>query len=137
MDKAAGVTPASSCRLTIRLPQRDVEFVKEYARAHGLTVTEVIGRYLKRLRELEQHSPSPALEAISGLVPSGVDVKEEYRRHLECKGVSDLRGALPATRSFPGRDAVREATALWLAEEQRMALGCELVPRHLTPPSSE
>lgn len=72
-------------KLTIRLPQRDVEFVKDYARAHGLTVTEVIDRYLRRMRELEHYSPSPALEAISGLVPSDVDAEEEYRRHLQQK----------------------------------------------------
>ncbi len=72
-------------KLTIRLPQRDVEFVKVYARAHGLTVTEVIDRYLRRMRELEHDSPSPALDAISGLVPRDVDVEEEYRRHMRRK----------------------------------------------------
>lgn len=122
---------ADTTRLTIRLPQRDVLFVKEYARAHGLTVSEVIGRHIRCVRELEQRSPSLALEAITGLVPSDVGVKEEYRRHLEGKGVGDLRGALPATRPFPGRDAVREATALRLAEQ-------DVGPsKRFTPPSSE
>ncbi len=74
--------PAETVKLTIRLPRRDVEFVKDYARAHGLTVTEVIDRYLKRMRELERYSPSPDVEEISGLVPSNVDVEEEYRRYL-------------------------------------------------------
>lgn len=77
--------PVETVKLTIRLPRADVEFAKDYARAHGLTVTEVIDRHLRRMRELEQRSPSPALEAITGLVPSEVDVKEEYRRHLEQK----------------------------------------------------
>lgn len=77
--------PVETAKLTIRLPRADVEFVKNYARAHGLTVTEVIDRHLRRMRELERYSPSPALEAITGLVPEDVDVKEEYRRHLEQK----------------------------------------------------
>ncbi len=73
--------PADTVKLTIRLPQRDVRFVKDYARAHGLTVTEVIDRYLRRMRELENYSPSPALDEITGLVPSDIDVEDEHRRH--------------------------------------------------------
>ncbi len=77
--------PVETVKLTIRLPRADVQFAKDYARAHGLTVTEVIERYLRRMRELERYLPSPALEAITGLIPGEVDVKEEYRRHLERK----------------------------------------------------
>lgn len=69
-------------KLTIRLPKQDAEFAKAYAKAHGLSVTEVIDRYLRRMRALEQHAPSPALEAITGLVPEEVDAETEYRRHI-------------------------------------------------------
>lgn len=72
---------AETTKLTIRLPRQDVEFAKAYAKAHGLTVTEVIDRYLRQMRALEQHSPSPDLDAITGLVPADVDVAEEVRRH--------------------------------------------------------
>lgn len=68
-------------KLTIRLPRQDVEFAKAYAKSHGLTVTEVIDRYLRQMRALEQHSPNPDLDAITGLVPADVDVLEEVRRH--------------------------------------------------------
>ena len=76
---------SETTKLTIRLPRKDVEFVKAYARTHGLTVTEVIDRYLRRMRSLDSHSPAPELEAITGLVPSDVDALEEYRRHLRDK----------------------------------------------------
>lgn len=69
-------------KLTIRLPKQDVEFAKSYAKAHGLSVTEMIDRYLRRMRTLDAHSPAPELEAITGLVPSDVDAVEEYRRHV-------------------------------------------------------
>ncbi len=72
-------------KLTIRLPRQDVDFAKAYAEAHGLTVTEVIDRYLRRMRALEQRSPAPELEAISGLVPSDVDAEAEYREHVQDK----------------------------------------------------
>lgn len=68
-------------KLTIRLPLQDVEFAKSYARAHGFSVTEMIDRYLRRMRALENHSPRPELEAITGLVPGNVDAEAEYRHH--------------------------------------------------------
>lgn len=73
---------SETVKLTIRLPKPDVAFVKSYAAQHGLTVTEVIDRYLKRMRTLERHSPSPELEALTGLVPPDVDAEDEHRLHL-------------------------------------------------------
>lgn len=73
--------PTETTKLTIRLPRRDIEFAKAYAKAHGLTVTEVIDRYLRHMRSLEKYSPDPALDAITGLVPADVDAAEEFRRH--------------------------------------------------------
>ena len=72
-------------KLTIRLPVQDVAFVKQYAKEHGVTVTEVIDRYLRRMRELESHTPSPALEAITGLSPAEVDARTEYRDYRSRK----------------------------------------------------
>lgn len=72
-------------KLTIRLPREDVEFAKAYAKAHGLTVTEVIDRFLRRMRSAQEEGLSPELEAITGLVPPEVDAEEEYRRHLAGK----------------------------------------------------
>lgn len=72
-------------KLTIRLPRQDVEFAKAYARQHGLTVTEVIDRYLRRMRESEGSDLSPELEAITGLVPQDLDAEAVYRHHLTTK----------------------------------------------------
>lgn len=69
-------------KLTIRLPIRTVDFAKEYAKTHGLTVTEVIARFLRRMQALERLTPSPELEAITGILPSDFDAEEDYRRHL-------------------------------------------------------
>ena len=69
-------------RITVRLPKRDVEFAKAYAKAHGLSMSEVIDRYLRRLRELERHTPSPELDTITGLLPADLDAEQAYRDHL-------------------------------------------------------
>jgi len=72
-------------KVTVRLPKQDVEFAKAYAKAHGMSMTEVIDRHLRRLRALERHAPSAELEAITGLIPADVDAEQAYRDHLRDK----------------------------------------------------
>lgn len=69
-------------KLTVRLPKRDVEFAKAYAKAHGLSLTEVIDRHLRHLRAIERHTPSAELDAITGLLPPDLDLELAYREHL-------------------------------------------------------
>ncbi|WP_018952315.1 MULTISPECIES: DUF6364 family protein [unclassified Thioalkalivibrio] len=69
-------------KVTVRLPKQDVEFAKSYAKAHGITMTEVIDRHLRRLRALERHAPSAELDAITGLLPPDLDAEQAYRDHL-------------------------------------------------------
>jgi hypothetical protein len=68
-------------KLTLRLPKRDLEFAKQYAQAHRITVTDLIDRYLRSL----QTGPGaihPEVEKISGLIPADVDARAEYREHV-------------------------------------------------------
>ncbi len=69
-------------KLTIRLPRKDVEFAKGYAKTHGITVTEVIDHLLRRLQAVQRTGLHPEVEAISGLVPSDVNARSEYHEHL-------------------------------------------------------
>jgi len=70
-------------KLTVRLPQENLEFVKRYAAEHQLTVTDVLDRYLTRLREgAEGRRIRPEVEKISGLVPPEVDARALYHEHL-------------------------------------------------------
>jgi len=70
-------------KLTVRLAEDNLEFVKRYAADHGLTVTDVLDRYLTRLRKGgEDRSLHPGVEAISGLVPTDVDARALYHEHL-------------------------------------------------------
>ncbi len=39
-----------TAELTVQLPRQDLEFAKDYAREHRITVSELIDRYLRRLR---------------------------------------------------------------------------------------
>lgn len=72
-------------KLTVRLPREDLEFAKRYARDNDVTVTEVIDRYLRRLRALEPGHLSPELDEITGLVPADIDAEAAYRDYLRDK----------------------------------------------------
>ena len=71
-----------TAKLTVRLPKADIEFAKQYARAHRLTVTELIDRHFRRLRDQTESEIHPEVERISGLVPPQVDAEAEYHDHL-------------------------------------------------------
>ena len=63
-------------------PAVELEFLESYARRHGLTVAEVVGRYLHRLKSDAQPSIHPEVTALTGLVPPDLDPATEYHRHL-------------------------------------------------------
>lgn len=74
---------ATRTKLTVRLPEENVKFVKRYAAEHGLTVTSVLNRFLIRLRESSAgRGLHPDVERISGLVPPDVDAEALYHDHL-------------------------------------------------------
>ncbi|MCK2097681.1 DUF6364 family protein [Thauera aromatica] len=73
-----------TAKLTIRLPREDLDFAKAFVKAHGVSVTEVIDRYLRSLRRQEE-KPEPEVQRITGLIPADVDGMEAYRSHLHEK----------------------------------------------------
>lgn len=76
----------ATAKLTIRLPQEDLDFVRRYARKHGVTITSIVNRYLAQLREgSEPRELHPSIERITGLAPAGVDAERAYLEHLEEK----------------------------------------------------
>jgi len=70
-----------TAKLTVRLPKNDLDFAKQYAQAHRITVTELIDRYLRSLRG-GGGAIHPEVEKISGLIPPEVDAKAEYHEHV-------------------------------------------------------
>jgi Family of unknown function (DUF6364) len=70
-----------TAKLTVRLPKSDLDFAKQYAQAHRITVTELIDRYLRSLRG-GSGAIHPEVEKISGLIPQDVDARADYHEHV-------------------------------------------------------
>lgn len=72
-------------KLTVRLPQDDLNFIKQFALEHNLTVTELIRRHFSQLRQQKAKNVSPKLQQITGILPHELDkanLKHEYHEHL-------------------------------------------------------
>ncbi len=73
----------SRSKLTVRLPDKSLKFLKQYAAEHGLTVTEVLSRFLTRLQEgTSEEDIHPKVARVSGIVPTKVDAEALYHDHL-------------------------------------------------------
>jgi hypothetical protein len=83
MTQGAGAM--KDAKLTLRLPAEELEFVKKYAREHRLTLTALVHRFFLELQRTQADEVPRSLTAIAGLVPSEVDVRDEYARHRQRK----------------------------------------------------
>src|SRR2546428_11932738 len=74
-----------TAELTLQLPLDEVKFLEAYAQEHGTTPTEVLARYVHRLKNTQKRALHPDVLNITGLVPEHIDSKAEYLQHLRGK----------------------------------------------------
>ena len=71
-----------TAELTVRLPAEEVEFLRDYAQQHGLTVADLVARYVKLLQKVPSRPAHPANLQFTGVVPEDIDVRELYWEHM-------------------------------------------------------
>ncbi len=72
--------------LTLELPEEDIHFIQQYARAQGVSVSDSLDRIISFLRRTEQHPLHPDVLSLAGIL-RGIDpeaARMEYltRKHL-------------------------------------------------------
>lgn len=72
-------------KLTVRLPTKDLKFAKEYAKNHGLSLTELIDRYFENLQKSTHGQLHPEIQKITGLMPQSADIRGEYLKYIQGK----------------------------------------------------
>lgn len=80
-----------TAKLTLRLARDEIQRAKAYAEATGLTLTEVVSRYFRRLDALEPADLSPALREVVGLIPPDADLDAARDEYLQEKYLRDSR----------------------------------------------
>lgn len=75
-----------SRKLTIRLPEEDIEFAKNFASQHGVTLTELVDVYFKGLRTRQTGTTlHPDILRFTGIIPEDINEREEYLNGQEDK----------------------------------------------------
>ncbi len=72
-------------KLTIRLPEEDIDFARDYAAEHGMTMTELIDRYLKSLQTRHKGPLADEIVRFSGIIPADIDGRREYHEGMAKK----------------------------------------------------
>ena len=78
----------TKAKLTLRLPKKEIEFLKEYAQQHGVSVTSLIIQYCEMLHSKDDSPLDPRINEIRGLIPQANKNKKgssEYFDYLEKK----------------------------------------------------
>jgi len=75
----------NTARLTVRLPPTELSFAKSYAKEHGLSLTALILRYFKQLKQTEALDIPKEIIPIAGIIPRKTSAKREYIAHMESK----------------------------------------------------
>jgi len=94
--------------LHLELPADDVESLRAFAIAHGLTLAEWVSRWAQSLKAANGSKLSaihPEVIAITGLVPrEWTEVETDYQRHLLAKhSIPMLVPQAPISQSFDSR----------------------------------
>lgn len=72
-------------KLTIRLPEDEIDFAKRYASSHGLTMTQLIDRYLKELQRRPDGKLNPDIVRFSGIIKAENGTRDDYFAAMEEK----------------------------------------------------
>lgn len=70
-----------TAKMTIRLPGSELAFAKHYAKEQGMTLTDLVLRYLGRLPREAVNGIPDEVRRVAGIVPAEVDAKAEHREH--------------------------------------------------------
>lgn len=73
-----GVNPE---KVTIQLPITELDFLRQYAQKHRVTVPELIERYARNLKAFQKHRIHPDVEKITGILPKDIDVKDMFYQY--------------------------------------------------------
>jgi len=72
----------ASKTLYVELPEGDVDFMEAYARRHGKSVADLLGMYIRHLRQRESRDLHPEVTKMTGIIPKDIDVSSQYLQHM-------------------------------------------------------
>lgn len=74
-------------KLTLNIDQNVIEDAKTYAKNHSVSLSKLIENYLHSItkKEKTQSKVSPLVESLTGIIPSDIDERNDYRNYIDQK----------------------------------------------------
>lgn len=74
-------------KLTLNLNKEVIEEAKNYAKIHRISLSKMIENYLNSVTRgtKKQSKVSPLVESLTGIIPSSIDERKDYRDYLDKK----------------------------------------------------
>ena len=72
----------NSTEMTVQMPREEAEFLETYAKEHATSVAEIFTRSARRLQSTTRRAPHTKNVKFTRSVPSEVDAREDYRKHV-------------------------------------------------------
>ncbi len=70
----------STTRLTVNLPESEINFLKQYAKKNQTTIPQLFNRWIKNLKTQSQLHPD--IKRFTGIIPEDVDLDQAITDHL-------------------------------------------------------
>lgn len=70
-------------RLTIDLPESEIDFLKKYAKKNKTSVSELIDRWVKSLKTKSKTIIHPEVKKFSGIIPDDIDIDKAISDYIE------------------------------------------------------
>lgn len=71
--------------ITIRLPEEDFVFIRDFSAAQGISAEALFARLARNLREHLPRPLPPEVQEATGILPPELQGEEIYREHLVIK----------------------------------------------------
>jgi hypothetical protein len=71
-----------TAELTIQLPIEELNFLRQYAQRHKITISELVDRYVKELQESQKCELHPDIRRFSGIIPKDIDSHKMFYEHI-------------------------------------------------------
>ncbi|MEO5910367.1 MAG: DUF6364 family protein [Pelobium sp.] len=74
-------------KLTLNLNKEVIEEAKNYAKIHRVSLSKMIENYLNSVTRgtKKKSKVSPLVESLTGIIPSSIDERKDYRDYLDKK----------------------------------------------------
>ena len=71
-------------RLTISLPESEIDYIKTYAKKNRISVSQLVDRWIKSLKAApkEKTALHPDIKKFTGIIPRSIEADEVYADYV-------------------------------------------------------